>query len=306
MGSGEFGLPALDHLLTRDDVDLTVVTQPDRPAGRGRSLQATPVARKMTDGRAPLLKIARVNDAESLAQLQALEMDLLIVCDFGQILNPELLRLPRVGPFNLHGSVLPAYRGAAPVQRAILDGASSTGVTVIRMDEGCDTGPIVSMASTDVGADEDFGSLHARLSAMTVPLLADLLDLCAAGHPPQGRPQDHSKSTIAPKVRKEEQRLAFDRPATEVVRRIRAFAPSPGAYAMWKGTRIKFLHARPWPQTPPEPGVVRLSSDGNTLLVGCASSTALVVERLQGEGGRPMGAREWINGRADFDGAKLD
>ena len=311
MGSGPFGVPSLDHLLRRPDVRLTVVTQPDKPAGRGRSVRPTPVAAKVLPA-VPLKKFQAVNDPAVIDELRTVGMDLLVVCDFGQILKPALLALPSVGPFNIHGSLLPAYRGAAPIQRAILNGAARTGVTFLRVNERCDAGPLVSQVETEVGAAENFGSLHERLSKLAVPLLETFLNQCVSGQMPTEHPQDDARATMAPKIKKEELHLMFDRPADDVLRRIRAFSPTPGSYALFNGHRIKVLEASVYrgdehrTTRDEQPGLVRTSSDGRSLIAVCAGGgSSLALEKIQPEGGRVLTSGELMNGHPDIVGAVL-
>lgn len=306
MGSGSFGVPGLRHLMSREDIDLRVVTQPDRPAGRGQKERPTPVAEEV-GGRAPLKKFRSVNDPAAVEEIRGAGMDVLLVCDFGQILKPAVLRLPSLGPFNLHGSILPAYRGAAPIQRALLDGAPVTGVTLLRVTERCDAGPIISKIETRVDPSENFGGLHARLSGLSVDLLTPFMDQCKSGRMPPEHPQDESRATMAPKIKKEELWIRFDRPAGDILRQIRAFSPSPGAYAMWNGKRVKFLKAAVEANSPSgaEAGTVGASLDRLSLTVTCAGSDCLRVEELQPEGSRVLSAREILNGYPGLIGAVL-
>lgn len=310
MGSGSFGIPSLQHLLGRPDIDLRVVTQPDRPAGRGRHDRPTPVA-EAVGSRAPLKKIQNVNDSAVVDDLRREGMDLLLVCDFGQILKLPLLALSRIGPFNLHGSILPAYRGAAPIQRALLDGVAVTGVTLLRVNERCDAGPIVSWAESPVGPDESFGVVHDRLSRMAVGLLEPFLGQCASGHLPEEHPQDESHATPAPKIKKDELHLQFDRPAEKVHRRIMAFSPTPGAYAVHSGARVKLLKSSVCRDAgrasagAAQPGTVGVTPDRRCLTVSCAGSTFLEILEIQPEGGRVQTALEMLNGYPGILGAKL-
>ncbi len=311
MGSGTFGLPALRHLAGRADIRLQVVTQPDRPAGRGRADRPTPVAEYAVSAGHPLKKYPSVNVPEVIDELRSIRMDYLIVCDFGQILKPALLALPGAGPYNLHGSILPAYRGAAPIQRGILDGVAQTGVTLLRVTEKCDAGPIVSQSTTDVGPDESFGSLHARLSEMVMPLLKTFLDESLAGRRPREYPQDDSQATMAPKIKKEELRLDFHEQPDRVHRRIRAFSPEPGAYAFWNQTRLKLITATlsataPTPDkgSTPAGGAVCPTADKRFLAIFCGGGWIFVSD-LQPEGGRILSSRDFLNGHPAFAYATL-
>ncbi|OGH55555.1 MAG: methionyl-tRNA formyltransferase [Candidatus Lindowbacteria bacterium RIFCSPLOWO2_12_FULL_62_27] len=307
LASGPFALPALHHVLGRADGELLVVSQPDRPAGRGKSERATAAAESVAS-KTELVKSPNVNAPAFIEGLRTRRFDLMLVCDFGQILKPALFELPPLGCFNLHGSILPAYRGAAPIQRALLAGELRTGVTLLRVNERCDAGPIVSTIETDIGPAENYGDLHGRLSDLAVRLLAPFLDQCVAGKLPPEHPQDESRATMAPKIKKEELHLDFSRPAAEIDRRVRAFAPKPGAYAMWKGRRFKILKAeleRP-PAPPPAsgaPGRIEVAPDRRSLRVACAGKTCLRLMDLQPEGGRVQAAAEFVNGHPDLPGA---
>lgn len=305
MGSGSFGLPSFRHVLGRPDVDLTVVTQPDRPAGRGKKLHPTPIAAE-TPPHVPLKKYPSVNDPAVVEELRTIGMDILLVCDFGQILKQPVLDLARIGPYNIHGSALPAYRGAAPIRRAILDGARTTGVTILGVELKCDAGSIVVKVETEIGADENFGSLHDRLAQMAVPMICEFLDAVVDGRVPASVPQDESLATLAPKIKKEELHLSFDQPADAVLRRIRAFSPAPGAYALLGGEmRVKVLKARHGPPssvvTPA--GTIGVTSDKKGVVVTCAGDRTIIADELQPEGSRSLSAREFLNGYSKAIGA---
>lgn len=307
LGSGEFGLPCLERILARPELRLHVVTQPDRPAGRGKKSRPTPVADFLAGKRVAVKKIPNVNDPRAVEELAGVHADLLLVCDFGQILKPSVLGLAKLGPYNIHGSVLPAWRGAAPIQRAILNGDRTTGVTLLRVTERCDAGPIVSTAETPIGPDETFGALRARLAEMAVPLLDAFLDDIGRGHAPALRPQDDARATMAPKIKKEELHLSFDQPAEIVARRVRAFSPEPGAFAFWGNARLKILTVSARPESAggiPVAGVGR-SAAGRFLTIGCSESTLLHVDQIQLEGKRAGPARELLNGHPGLVGSVL-
>jgi methionyl-tRNA formyltransferase len=241
------------------------------------------------------LKPERVNTPEVVAQLSALKPDLLAVVAFGAILKPELLRLPRLGAINLHGSMLPDYRGAAPVQRALWDGRAASGVTTLWMDEGIDTGDLILQRWSPIGADENAGTLARALAALGAPLLAESLALAHAGKAPR-RPQDRTAGFYAGKLTKRDGEVDWTLDAVAVWNHQRAVTPWPGAAASFQGKRIAILAARPLDLLPRQeaPGtVLEVGSDGVT--VACGRGALLLVS-LKPEDRGAMGAAEWARG----------
>ena len=228
-GSGEFGLPTLRALLESKHQVVQVVTQPDRPAGRGRGLTATPIGKFADEAGAPCMRTANIN-AEPLP-----EADLMVVIAFGQKISPEKVNHPKLGSVNLHASRLPRYRGAAPINWAILNGDSISGNSVIRLAERMDAGAILAQSSLTIGEVETAGELHNRLAQDGVSLILKVVEDLAAGTAVE-QPQDESLATIAPKLSRESARLDFSRPTDEVARRIRGLYP-------WPGCRVRICDA---------------------------------------------------------------
>jgi methionyl-tRNA formyltransferase len=293
MGTPEFAVPALDSVARACDVAL-VLTQPDRPAGRGRALTASAVARRAAVLGLPVEKPESMRAPEVRDRLAGVGADLLAVVAFGAILGPELLNLPRLGCINLHGSLLPDYRGASPVQRALWDGRADTGVTTIWMDEGIDTGDCILQRWTAVDASDDAASLAARLATLGGPLLAESLLLAHAGRAPR-RPQP-AEGSYARKLRKSDGAIDWALDAVTVWNHARAVTPWPGATAMHRGKRV--IVTRAWPHhrlaADGAPGTV-LAVEGSRVAVACRPGV-LLVERVRPESKNEMDAGEWARG----------
>jgi len=221
-GTPDFAVPTLEALARHHEVVL-VVAQPDKPAGRGMKMQAPPVIVKARELGLPVSQPAKIRTAEFLDSIRALAPEVGIVVAYGRILPAALLEIPARGFLNIHGSILPKYRGAAPIQRAIEHGETVTGVTIMRVDEELDHGPMLRVAATDIGPDERTPALARRLSEIGANALLDVLRDW-----PEETPQDHANATIAPKIEKSESRVTFDEPATVIYNRFRAFDPWPG------------------------------------------------------------------------------
>jgi methionyl-tRNA formyltransferase len=244
LGNDAWSVPSLRALAAADDVDLELVlTNPPRPAGRGSHLTPTAVADVAAELDLPLLEVDRVRDGEGFDALDSREPDAIVVVAYGEILTPDVLDIPRLGAVNVHFSLLPRWRGAAPVQRTILEGDEITGVTVMLMDEGLDTGPVLLTAGTRIGDDEDAGSLGARLADLGGPLLIEALRGLDEGSL-EPHSQDHAAATVAPKLLPDERTIDWTHPSEAIVRRVRAFAPEPGAVTTFRQGRLKLLVAR--------------------------------------------------------------
>jgi methionyl-tRNA formyltransferase len=294
-GSSDFAVPTLAALLDDGWEVAGVLTQPDRPAGRRRKLTPTPVgeyaALRGLAARTPV----KLRTPEAVADLGALRPEAIVVVDYGLILPPAVLALPPAGCINGHASLLPRWRGAAPIQHAILAGDEVTGVSVMHMDEGLDTGPVYKMQSTTIGATETGGELRARLARLCADLLRQVLpDILARRLEPQ--PQDHGRATYAAKLDPAAAALDWDRPAAALARQVRAFSPRPGAWTRWRGERLKLHRAVPLVEREGEPGRVwRTGTEGVDVAAGDGSVRVL---ELQPPGGRIMSARDFLNGRA--------
>ncbi|RME93013.1 MAG: methionyl-tRNA formyltransferase [Verrucomicrobia bacterium] len=296
-GTAEFACPALVELEKQENLKLLgVVTQPDRPAGRGLQPKPPPVKEVALQLKLPVWQPDRCRDETFLRQMRELAPELIVVAAYGQILPKALLELPRHGCLNIHGSLLPKYRGAAPIQRAIAEGEEETGVTIMLMDEGLDTGPILAQEATRIWPDDNAQTLHDRLALMGAHLLVDILPDYLAGKL-LPRPQPSEGATYAAKVTRADGEIDWRRSAVEVDRQIRAFTPWPGATTRLpfkERPRLKILEAEPLEREGGEPGVV-LASGPETLLVACGRGV-LQIHRLQREGGKPLPAAEFLRG----------
>lgn len=238
-GSPEFAVPSLAALLPEHDV-VAVVTQPDRPAGRGGKLQMPAVKVLAQSKGLPVLQPTKLRDGVVAAQLRGMAPDLFVVVAYGRILPPDLLAVPRLGPWNVHASILPKLRGAAPIQWAVIRGESVTGVSIMRMEEGLDTGPVAAQATETITQTDSAGSLSARLSMLGADLLTRTLPGIAAGSISL-RIQDHAAATLAPPLEKQDGQLDFRRTASEVSARARGVDPWPGATTLIEGQPAKLF-----------------------------------------------------------------
>ncbi len=290
MGSPDFALPVLRTLAEHYEV-VGVVTQPDRPSGRGRGLKSPPVKTLAMDLGLAFIQPEKLRAPEAMDQLRLWAPDLIVVAAFGQILRPDVLALPPHGCVNVHASLLPRWRGAAPIQAAILAGDSETGVTIMKMDQGVDTGAMLSQRAIPIGAEDTAGALFGKLSRLGADLLIETLPRYLAGEL-QPQPQDESKATYAPMLKKEEGRLDFTRPAEELVRRVRAFNPWPGAYMDFDGSMLKVhrAHAEPGNESPGR----RLIWRGQPA-VG-ARGGLLVLDEVQPAGKKSMSGKAFLAG----------
>ncbi len=292
-GSPDFALPALEALLAAGhDVSL-VVSQPAKPAGRSATLLDPPVARRAKELGLAVFQPPTLKDEEAVARLAGERADLFVVVAYGKILAQRVLDLPRLGCVNVHGSVLPRWRGASPVQAALLAGDAESGVSIMRMEAGMDTGPVYAVTRGPIGPEEDAGSLSARLAREGAELLVATLPALGAGTLVPA-PQDDALATLCPKIRREDGQAGFSRPAEELERRLRAFTPWPGLFAFRGGKRVKLLSARAVPGTPgAAPGEVLAA--GEEVVVACGEG-ALALGRLQAEGRKALDAATFARG----------
>jgi methionyl-tRNA formyltransferase len=259
-GTPEFAVASL-HALIKGRFDVSgVVTQPDKPQGRSRSeLHASPVKIAAQSEGIPVLQPVRPVGDVFTASLRRLEPELGIVVAYGHILRPEILCIPPRGMINVHASLLPQYRGAAPVQHAILNGERETGISIMQMDEGLDSGPVLRRVSTTIEPDDTSGTLGTRLAELGARALVEVISLMAGGVV-RAQPQDHAKATYAPKINRDMARISWEQDATTVARQVRAFDPSPGAWALLNGDALKLYGAREVPGTG-DPGLVLAAQD---------------------------------------------
>jgi methionyl-tRNA formyltransferase len=292
MGTPEFAVPSLDILVAHVLPVIAVVTAPDKPRGRGQEVLPSPVKQRAVHHRIPLLQPESLKDPTFAADLRRLAPDLIVVVAF-RILPPEIFAIPPLGSFNLHASLLPRYRGAAPINWAIIRGETETGVTTFFLAEKVDTGAVIMQERTPIGVDEDAGSLHDRLAHMGADAVLRTVMLIETGTAPRMM-QDGSLVCPAPKIFKEHCLIAWDKPAGEVRNHIRGLSPHPAAFARHGGKPLKIYRtafadaARPLP-----PG--RILVDGGRLYVG-AGDRPLEILELQQEGRRRMTAAEFLRG----------
>lgn len=294
MGSPEFALPTLRALAAHYQV-IGVVTQPDKPAGRGRSLTPPPVKQLADELGLPTIQPRRLREPEAMARLQAWQPDLIVVAAFGQILKPAVLELPPHGCVNVHASLLPRWRGAAPIHAALLAGDEQSGVTIMRMDAGVDTGAMLSQRSLPIQPSDTAGTLSEKLAVLGADLLLEALPAYLRGEI-QPQAQDNSLATYAPMLQKEQGQLDFSQPAQALARQVRAYHPWPGTFTLWEGQVLKIHAAHAIPE-PSQPGK-RYIHEGLPAL-GCGEGM-LVLDELQPAGKRPMPGRAFLQGTRNW------
>ena len=300
-GSPDFALPSLDALAAAGHEVALVVSQPAKPVGRSGAPADPPVARRARELGLPVFQPPTLKDEAAFARLAETAADVFVVVAYGKILAQRVLDLPRLGCVNVHGSVLPRWRGASPVQASLLAGDAETGVSIMRMEAGMDTGPVYAVSRTPIADGEDAGALSARLAQDGAALLVETLPRIAAGSL-DARPQDDALATLCPKVRREDGQADFSRPAGELVRRLRAYTPWPGLFAFRGGRRVKLLAARAVPgRAGVAPGTVLAA--GDAIAVACGED-ALAVARLQAEGRRPLDAGAFSRGERVVPGER--
>ena len=299
-GTPAFAVPCLRAAAARGEV-VGVYTQPDRPAGRGRQLAPSPVKVEALARQLPVFQPENFKSEAARDQLRALKPDLMVVVAYGLILPQSVLDIPAQGCWNVHASLLPRWRGAAPIQRAIQAGDSESGVCLMKMEKGLDTGPVLLSLSTPISDDDTGGSLHDRLSGLGAEVLSDGLKLLRAGMRPVPQPQPAEGVTYARKLDKSEARLDWTRPAAELANKVRAFNPWPIAEAQLAGERLRIHAARALPgATGKPPGtVVGASRDGIDVACGDGLLRLTVVQR---DGGRALPAADYLNARPALAG----
>ncbi len=303
-GTPDFALTVLGALLEGGRDVVGVITQPDRPAGRGRKLQPPPVKSVAAEAGVPVLQPEKPHGEEFMREFAGLEPDVSVVAAYGQILKAEVLELPRLGSFNVHASLLPELRGAAPVNWAIIRGHTETGVTIMRMVEQLDAGPMVLKARTGIAANETAGSLMERLAELGAATLLEALELIETGRAVEEE-QNEDEATYAPKLRSEDVRVDWGRPAEEIERWIRGADPVPAAWSELEGKRVRLFAPRVHDlDADAEPGVV-VVADPNTGLHVATGSGTLCIDEVQPAGKRRMGTADWIRGRGVTGGQRF-
>ncbi len=302
MGTPLFAVPSLRTLIETQEV-VGVVTQPDRPAGRGRQLKPSPVKVAAEEAGIPVYQPRSLRSEEAAVPLHEWQPVVIVVAAFGQILRPHVLELPPKGCVNVHASLLPRWRGASPIQHAILAGDEQTGVTLMQMDEGMDTGPLYVQKTTLISADDTSATIHDRLADLGAEMLRVHLDDIVDGRVP-AQPQDDDLATYAPMITKEAGHIAWQESARAIDRLIRAMTPWPGAFTEWDGKNLKILAARPQPDRSldVEPGTVALVDSELLVQTGAGS---LALDEVQLAGKKAVDAEAFLRGRPHFAGALL-
>jgi methionyl-tRNA formyltransferase len=305
LGTPEFAAPSLKKLVCANASIPLVVTQPDRPSGRGKKLSAPPVKAMAEAWGIPVYQPERIKEREAIEHIRACEAECAVVVAYGQILSQTFLDCFSLGTLNVHASLLPAYRGAAPIQRCVLAGETRTGISIMLLNAGMDTGPILSQRGLEMEEDETFGTLHDKMAQLGAELLLETLKQWKAGHV-MPIPQEDALATYAPPILKTERRVVWNVPARQIVNVIRAFDPLPGAYGLFQGQRLKCFQA----------GLLSWKGDGRAgEIVGCSErglvvlggdGQGLVIGELQLEGQRRLAAAEFLRGHAMPVGSLLE
>jgi methionyl-tRNA formyltransferase len=302
-GTPEFALPCLEACLAGPVDVVAVYTQPDRPAGRGRKLAASPVKQRALAAGIAVEQPTTLKDAAAQTRLAGYAPDLMVVVAYGLILPRRVLAIPRLGCWNVHASLLPRWRGAAPIQRAIIAGDTESGVDLMRMEAGLDTGPILIERRTPIAPDETGGSLHDRLAALGAEALAEGLARIAHGEDLPARPQPEDGVAYAHKIEKSEARLDWNEPAIALARKVRAFDPWPVAEAEIDGERLRIWSAQAIVgASVANPGTI--VAEGRDALDVATGDGVLRILEVQREGGRRMRVRDWRNARRERGAAR--
>ena len=303
MGTPDFAVPSLATLADSSHDLVGVITQPDRPAGRGRRLVSSPVKRFAVERGLTVLQPSTLRATESVAAIFDMAPDVVVVAAYGLILPRAVLDIPTQGSLNVHGSLLPRYRGAAPITAAILAGEETTGVTIMLMDAGMDTGPMLSQSACPIGADDTAGDLTARLAISGASLLMATLPRWLAGEI-EPQPQDSALATYAPMVRKQDGHIDWTRSARWIARQVRAYQPWPGATTRWDGRSLKILEAQSVhiPVGDEDPGRAVSWREGVAVVTG---EGLLRLSQVQLAGKRALPMREFLHGHPQFLGSLL-
>ena len=296
MGSPEFAVPVLRKLADHDHI-VGVVTQPDRPAGRGRVLKSPPIKLLADELNLPVVQSRKLSEPDVMRQLHQWAPDLIVVAAFGQILRPEVLDLPKFGCINVHASLLPRWRGAAPIQAAILNGDEQTGITILRMDTGIDTGPTLSQATIQITDHETAGTLTINLSKLGAELLVETLPYYLNGTLiPQA--QDGSHATYAPMIKKEAGLLDFSQTAIDLERKVRAYNPWPGTYTMWKNQAL-IIHQAHVVDSYLQPAGKRITYQELPAMI--TSQGIFIIDMLQPAGKKIMEGKTFLRGARGWE-----
>jgi len=305
LGTPDFAVPSFDALIgSRHDV-VTVVSQPDRPKGRGQQLQPTPTKAAAVARGIPVIQPLKIRDDAFLQAIRDLRPDLGVVVAFGRILPDSLLAIPRLGMINVHASILPRYRGAAPIQRAVLAGDAETGVSIMRVASELDAGPVFSIARVPIPPDATSGEMAGVLAPLGAAELVPIVDALADGRAVE-TPQDHALATLAPKIAKDEGIIDWIEPAARIHDKVRGLQPWPLASTTLNGERLVVRRTRVTALDAHDAAAATIvRAQGDDLTVACGGSTALQILHIQPEGRRTMSAREFLAGRGTLEGARV-
>ncbi|MGI6538598.1 MAG: methionyl-tRNA formyltransferase [Caldicoprobacterales bacterium] len=307
MGTPEFALPSLEAIYNSGHELIAVVTQPDRPKGRGKRLTPPPVKSWALERNIAVYQPLKIrNNNIFIEEIKKLNPYLVVTAAFGQILPKEFLEIPALGCINVHSSLLPEYRGASPIQQALIDGKEKTGITIIYMDEGMDTGDIILQKEIDIQPSENAGQLHDRLADLGAELLTEAISLFEKGKP-KGIPQNHDKATYCRKIDKSLGQINWADTAYKIKNLIRGLTPWPGCFTFIHGKRLKVwkVYEREYfTNEKTLPGTVLRADETNGLLVACGKGV-LRLEQLQGEGGKVMSDLEFLRGNKVTAGIRL-
>ena len=291
IGTGQIGVPTLRAFLNSEHEVVAVVTQPDKPVGRAQSIEPPPIKKGIAKTRIPILQPARIKDQQATEEIRGLAPDVIVVVAYSQILPREVLEIPRLACLNLHASLLPRWRGAAPIQAAIAAGDCETGITVMYMDEGLDTGDILLQRDVEILPNETGGALHDRLAQIAPEVLLEALRLVAAGNAPR-IPQDNARATYAPKLKREQGQIDWSESAEAIERKIRAYNPWPGAFMKVGDQNLKIFSASIVDLNGRPGEILRREKE----LIIAAGKGALSLAEVQLEGKRRMSAAEFLRG----------
>jgi methionyl-tRNA formyltransferase len=305
-GTPAFALPTLLHLISQSDFSIeAVITQPDRPGGRGQKLLSPAVKDAAIDAGIAVYQPEKIKSDSAHDFLRRVSPDAVVIIAYGQIVPSSLIAIPRLGWINLHASLLPKYRGAAPINWAIVNGETATGVTTMQIDSGLDTGAILFQEKIIIGPDETAPELYSRLAELGAPLMAETLRGLEAGRI-QPRIQDHAQASIAPQMKKENGRIDWGMTASQIYNRIRGFQPWPGAYTFFRGKRCE-VWAKPWGHAQGvekfPPGTI--ASEKGVWLVACGGDTTLRIDHVQLEGRKKVSAQEFSSGARIKEGERF-
>ncbi|HKV23856.1 MAG TPA: methionyl-tRNA formyltransferase [Candidatus Acidoferrum sp.] len=302
-GTPQFAVPSLKHLLSQSEFEIAgVITQPDRPRGRGQLLAPSPVKQIALAAGIPVHQPEKIRAPEAQELLQSIAPDAIVIIAYGQIIPARLLPIPKLGWMNLHASLLPKYRGAAPINWAIVQGEKQTGLTTMRIDAGMDTGEMLLQSALDIGPSETASELAARMSELGAPLMAETLRGLVAGTL-AGRPQNHAEATLAPILKREDGLIQWSLKAHEIFNRIRGFDPWPGAFTIFRGQTCHIWGA-PASNSSSESGIPKgvalipgiIEARQGEAFVACGGATLLRLTAVKLEGRKRISALEFVNG----------